>query len=259
MAWILRYRNRLPIAVTKRTKEDLPQSHHDQKIDPLKVHELEEAQREIIKVVQGRCFHDELLSLQGTVVETANPSKVRSVKKSSHIRQLDPVLLRGVICVGGRLQRSPISEDAKHPAILPKQHHVSNLIICHYHLRCSHSGLEHTLSMIRERYWIVQARVSLRRVLNGCFHCKRTQASVERQMANLPEDRVRPSEPPFSHVGVDCFGPLLVHRGISTVKRYGVLFTCLAVRAIHIEVAHTLDTNSFIHALRRFITSTHTI
>ena len=254
VAWILRYRNRLRIAVTRRKKEDLRQSHHDQKIDPLKVHELEEAEREIIKVVQGRCFHDELLSLQGTVAETANSSKVKSVKKSSHICQLDPVLLRGVICVGGRLQRSPISEDAKHPAILPKQHHVSDLIIRHYHLRCGHSGLEHTLSMIRERYWIVQARVSLRRVLNGCFHCKRTQASVGRQkMANLPKDRVCPSEPPFSHVGVDCFGPLLVRRGRSTVKRYGVLFTCLAVRAIHIEVAHTLDTDSFIHALRRFI------
>ena len=47
--------------------------------------------------------------------------------------------------------------------------------------------------------------------------------------------------------------PLLVSRGRSTVKRYGVLFTCLAVRAVHIEVAHSLDTDSFIHALRRFI------
>jgi len=71
-------------------------------------------------------------------------------------------------------------------------------------------------------------------------------------MANLPEDRVCLSEPPFSHVGVNCFGPLLVRRG-SAVKRYGVLFTCLQVRAVHIEVAHSLDTDSFIHTLRRFI------
>ena len=93
--------------------------------------------------------------------------------------------------------------------------------------------------MIRQRYWIVQARVSLRRVLNGCFHCKRTQASTgQHKMANLPKDRVYPLEPPFSHVGFDCFGPLLVCRARSTVKRYGVLFTCLAV----------------IHALRRLIT-----
>lgn len=72
-------------------------------------------------------------------------------------------------------------------------------------------------------------------------------------MASLPEDRVNPSEPPFSRVGVDCFGPLNVRRGRSVVKRYGVLFTCLSIRAIHIEVAHTLDSNSFINALRRFI------
>ena len=105
-----------------------------------------------------------------------------------------------------------------------------------------------------ERYWVVQARISLRRVLNGCFRCKRTQASmVQQKMANLPEDRVCPSEPPFSHVDVDCFGPLLVRHRRSIVKRYGVLFTCLAVHAVHIKVAHSLNTDSFIHALRRFI------
>ena len=99
VAGILQYRNRMQIAVARRKNKDLLQSHHDQKIDALKVHELEKAKREIIKVVQGRCFHDKLLSLQGTVAETANPSKVKSVKKSSHRCQLDPVLLEGLICV----------------------------------------------------------------------------------------------------------------------------------------------------------------
>ena len=72
-------------------------------------------------------------------------------------------------------------------------------------------------------------------------------------MASLPEDRVNPAGPPFSYVGVDCFGPIEVRRGRSVVKRYGVLFTCLSIRAIHIEVAHSLDTDSFLEALRRFI------
>ena len=60
-------------------------------------------------------------------------------------------------------------------------------------------------------------------------------------MANLPDNRVTPSEPPFSYVGVDCFGPLDVCWGRSTVKWYGVLFTCLSIWAIHIEVAHSMD------------------
>ena len=72
-------------------------------------------------------------------------------------------------------------------------------------------------------------------------------------MAALPEDRVNPSEPPFSYLGVDCFGPLDVTRGRSTVKSYGVIFTCLSIRAIHIETVHSLDTDSFIGAFRRFI------
>ena len=36
------------------------------------------------------------------------------------------------------------------------------------------------------------------------------------------------------------------------MKRYGALFTCLASRAVHIEVADSLQTDSFINALRRF-------
>ena len=68
-------------------------------------------------------------------------------------------------------------------------------------------------------------------------------------MADLPEHRVTPDKSPFTFVGVDYFGPFVVKR----VKRYGVLFTCLAVRAVHLEIAHSLDTSSFLHALRRFI------
>ena len=59
--------------------------------------------------------------------------------------------------------------------------------------------------------------------------------------------------PPFTHTGTDLFGPFYVRNGRKECKRYGVIFTCLACRAIHIEVAFTLETDSFINALRRFI------
>ena len=72
-------------------------------------------------------------------------------------------------------------------------------------------------------------------------------------MSSLPEDRVNPPAPPFNHVGVDCFGPIEVQRGRSMAKRYGVLFTCMSIRATHIEVAYSLNTDAFINALRRFI------
>ena len=72
-------------------------------------------------------------------------------------------------------------------------------------------------------------------------------------MGDLPSDRVTPDKPPFSFVGVDCFGPFMVKRGRSLVKRYGVIFTCLTIRAIHIEVVQSMDTDSFVNSLRRFM------
>ncbi|CAC5386645.1 unnamed protein product [Mytilus coruscus] len=75
----------------------------------------------------------------------------------------------------------------------------------------------------------------------------------EQKVANLPEDRLLQNEPLFTRVGVDYFGPFEVKIKRSHVKRYGVIFTCLASRAVHLEVAASLDTDSYINALRRFI------
>jgi len=75
---------------------------------------------------------------------------------------------------------------------------------------------------------------------------------MEQKMSDLPPERCS-TDPPFTYTGVDFFGPLIVKQGRKEVKRYGSLFTCLASRAIHIEIAASLDTDSFINALRRFI------
>lgn len=71
-------------------------------------------------------------------------------------------------------------------------------------------------------------------------------------MADLPEDRLEEA-PPFTYCGVDYFGPWYIKEGRKQMKRYGVLFTCLASRAIHLETANALTTDTFINALRRFL------
>ena len=71
-------------------------------------------------------------------------------------------------------------------------------------------------------------------------------------MADLPEDRVEPA-PPFTHCAVDYFGPWNIKKGRKELKRYGVIFTCLASRAVHLETASALETDSFINAFRRFV------
>lgn len=72
------------------------------------------------------------------------------------------------------------------------------------------------------------------------------------KMADLPYERCSDA-PPFTYSGVDLFGPFQVKNGCKIEKRYGVLFTCLASRAVHIEMSASLETHSFLQALRRFI------
>ena len=72
-------------------------------------------------------------------------------------------------------------------------------------------------------------------------------------MADLPHSRLGYQQPPFSNTGVDYFGPMLVRHGRKTEKRYGVLFTCLTTSAVHLEIAHSLDTNSCLMAIRRMM------
>ena len=71
-------------------------------------------------------------------------------------------------------------------------------------------------------------------------------------MSELPKERVEVS-PPFTYTGMDCFGPFIIKRGRKEHKRYGLLLTCLSSRAVHIEMLEDLSTDSFINALRCFI------
>ena len=72
-------------------------------------------------------------------------------------------------------------------------------------------------------------------------------------MADLPVSRLSADAPPFFHTGVDYFGPISVKQGRSVVKRYGCLFYCMTIRAVHLELAYSMSTDSFIFALRKFI------
>ena len=71
-------------------------------------------------------------------------------------------------------------------------------------------------------------------------------------MADLPKERLTCSAP-FTYCGVDFFGPCVIKDGRKELKRYGILFTCLNSRAIHLESANSFETDSFLNALRRFI------
>ena len=72
------------------------------------------------------------------------------------------------------------------------------------------------------------------------------------KLEDLPSERVTPS-PPFTYSGMDVFGHFIIRDGRKELKRWGLIFTCLASRTIHLETLNALTTDSFINALRPFI------
>ena len=139
------------------------------------------------------------------------------------------------------------------PIILPSGHHVTTLIIRFLHEINGHIGIQLVLAATRERYWIVKGHSAVKKVLKGCIMCKRQHAPLcTQQMASFLGEQMSPDKPPFSFVGIDYFGPLIVKAGRTHLNRYGCLFTCLTTRAVHLEVAHSLTADSFIAAFQPF-------
>lgn len=209
------------------------------------VSERECAERCIIKDLQKGVYQEELKSL----------SRGTSLPRHSPLYSLDAFLDEdGVLRVGGRLKNSSLPSPIKHPAIIPKDHHITRMLIAHCHGRVQHQGKGLTINEIRANgYWITGINRAVASHIHQCVTCRRHRKPAEEQrMADLPSERVEPS-PPFSFCGMDCFGPFLTRQGRKENKRYGLLFTCFCSRAVHIEMLDSMSTDALINGLRCFI------
>ena len=134
------------------------------KIDPpperqtmvLSTADLEEASMALCKQAQVESFKDDYKDL------AAN----RALPSNSSILPLQPVLVDGIIRVGGRLTKAPIPYEAKHQALLSPGHPLSRLLAQDIHERHFHVGREHTLALVRQQFWILRAKSFVRRIIN---------------------------------------------------------------------------------------------
>ena len=211
-------------------------------------HYFQAAEEEIIRMVQKRRFQREINAMN------MGESNVK-LKKDSTIYNLDTFMgADGLIRVGGRLKHSHLNNSCKHPVLLPKEEKVTDLVFEWCHARCAHGRRGATLNELRRSgYWVVKGNSAVRSKLFKCVQCRRLRRKLcIQKMANLPSSRLM-EVPPFTYCGVDMFGPFIIRQRRSEVKRCGAMFTCMNSRAVHIEVTHSLDTDSFILALRRMI------
>ncbi|XP_021332949.1 uncharacterized protein [Danio rerio] len=216
---------------------------------PCSVEDLERAKSILIHSVQAECYSEELKCLKGG----------RGIPKQSPLCNLTPYVDElGLLRVGGRLSQASLDRDEVCPIILPGQCHITSLLIQHYHKQVEHQGRAFTEGALREAgFWIIGGKRRISSVIFQCVKCRRLRGKfLTQRMSDLPPERLS-IDPPFSFVGVDIFGPWMVtsrrtRGGQANSKRWAVLFTCMSTRAIHIEVIESMDSSSFINALRRF-------
>ena len=210
------------------------------------IEDLVDAETRLIKLAQSQHYLEEIECLRAN----------KPIPKSSSIIKLDPFLdENNILRVGGRLGKNLLLDhNLKHPIILTKHSKFSIMIAQHCHASLHHAGRGITINEIRSRgYWITNINSIVRTIIAKCVSCRRLRGTTTPQkMADLPSDRFKEC-PPFTVCGIDHFGPFIIKERRKELKRYGSLFTCLSSRAVHIEVSHSLETDSFIQALRRFI------
>ena len=77
--------------------------------------------------------------------------------------------------------------------------------------------------------------------------------TIQPIMADLSVEKLACQSPPFTKTGVDYFGPFYVTVRRTTEKRWGLLFTCLTTRAVHVEVVPSMDARSRVMGVERFL------
>ncbi|XP_062392175.1 uncharacterized protein LOC134080001 [Sardina pilchardus] len=206
-----------------------------------------QAEALILKVAQQDSFPEDYQNLMAG----------KPVSSKSRLLTMSPEMDKTaeLIRVGGRLRRAENLDQATvHPVVLDASHPITRLLISDYDSRLRHPGPERVFAEMRRSFWILRGREAIRKHQYHCPDCQRWRAKpTNPKMADLPSARLRLYKPAFYSTGVDCFGPFLIKIGRRTEKRWGIIFKCMTVRAVHLDLLSHIDADSFLMALRRFI------
>lgn len=219
---------------------------------PLTMQELQKAEGHLFRQAQYNEFHDEMELL----ARNRNQTQTNPLPKNSRLYKLSPWIDdAGIMRMRSRLSACQyVSEATKKPVILPKNSHVTTLLITHYHTKFNHQNHETVINEIRQKFVISHLRSRYRTVRTNCQFCKNERTSPQPPlMADLPTERLAAFSRPFTHVGIDFFGPMEIVIGRRKEKRWGMIVICLTTRAVHVELANSLSTDSCIIAIRNFI------
>ena len=152
-----------------------------------------------------------------------------------------------------RLKHSNLVYNANYPILLTAEHSVV-LLFEKAHRDNLYEGTENVENKLQQKYWIIGLRNALRKIKSRCIKCRhRNTNPIHPPMVDIPRERLDEHVFPFTHTGVDYFGPNEVKLLRRTLKRWFCLFTCLTTRAVLVEVAQSLDPESCLAAVTGFV------
>ncbi|XP_042909027.1 uncharacterized protein [Parasteatoda tepidariorum] len=141
-------------------------------------------------------------------------------------------------------------EEFRTPAILPGENSIVKRLVLFENKKKGHAGVSYTLNSLRERFWLLCGRRTVKSVLRSCVVCKRFSAkSVDPPTASPPADKVQDAAV-FQVTGVDFAGPVILK---DNSKAWICIFTCAVYRATHLELVTSLSTEAFLLCFHRFV------
>ena len=144
----------------------------------------------------------------------------------------------------GRIGLADLPVHSKSPILLPTRHPVANMLIYEIHLRTKHSGTSDTLATLREKYWVLRGRQTVKSVLKSCKICAKLEGLPFSSIVTLDLPLIRVSEDP-PHRSRLCWSHERTSNTNKVDKCYICVFTCASTRAIHLELAPDLSVQSF--------------
>ena len=200
----------------------------------------------LIRYDQKVSFQSELDFLSGTA-DSPMPTLVQNLNLF-----IDEF---GILRSKGRISKcSSLSYDVANPILMPNNSHLSELFIWDCHFRVKHMGTSSTLNTLRNLgLWITNGRTTIKKVLKKCIVCKKLNTLSFRypKRTDFIVDRVNFSRP-YQHTGIDFTGAINVKFGDTVSKMYLLIFTCLNIRSIHVEIVSSMATESFLLAFVKF-------
>ena len=178
--------------------------------------ELQRAEEKVLKLIQRETFPEVYDGKQ----------MFGKTSKGGDLAKFSPFFDEcGLIRIRGRIKHANLSFQQRPPILLSTKHDMVSVMIRDLHLEHNHEGVEYVRSVIQQKFWILGLRNALRSIKSNCVYCRKLRAQIKFPlMADLPAERLDYQSYPFTHVGMDYFGPFEVTEIHETMVLFVYMF-----------------------------------